>query len=106
MFRRILFGFVIFCALSANAMAASNPMVVQTGPLVNIFSLVNALGGGTLLDQVPGTTIYLLDLPNLPVMSPMLQSLLGIVFIEPDKTIVSPARGQLGLLNVATTTAA
>src|SRR6266481_2471343 len=106
MFRRVLLCFMIFCALSANAMAASNPMIVQTGPLVNIFSLLNALGGGTLLDQVPGTTIYLLNLPNLPIITPLLQSLLGIVFMEPDKTIVSPARGQMGLLNVADTTGA
>ena len=63
-------------------MAASNPMIVQTGPLVNVFSLLNALGGGTLLDQVPGTTIYLLDLPNLPVITGLLQSLLG----TPERT--------------------
>jgi subtilisin family serine protease len=95
---------MIVFALSANAMAASNPMIVQTGPLVNVVGLLNALGGGTLLDQVPGTSIYLLDLPNLPVITPLLETILGIVFIEPDRTIINPARGQMGILTVGNTT--
>ena len=104
MVRRVLLCLMILFALSANAMAASNPVIVQTGPLVNVVGLLSALGGGTLLDQVPGTNIYLLDLPNLPVVTPLLETILGIVFIEPDRTIVSPARGQMGILTVGNTT--
>src|SRR5262249_26547169 len=105
MVRRILVSVLILFALSANAMAASNPMILQTGPLVNIVGLISSLGGGTLLDQVPGTTIYVVNLPNLPVITPLLESLLGIVFIEPDRTIISPARSQMGILTIGSKTA-
>ena len=78
MVRRVLLCLMILFALSANAMAASNPMIVQTGPLVNVVGLLSALGGGTLLDQVPGTSIYLLDLPNLPVITPCWKRFLAL----------------------------
>ncbi|HLH31921.1 MAG TPA: S8 family serine peptidase [Terriglobia bacterium] len=105
MFRRVLLCGLIILAIAGNAMAASNPMILQTGPLVSVVSVINALGGGTLLDQVPGTTIYLVDLPNLPIVTPLLESLLGVVFVEPDRTILTPNRGEMGVLSVGTTTA-
>lgn len=105
MARRVLVCLLVIFALSANAMAASTPMIVQTGPLVNVVGLVSALGGGTLLDQVPGTSIYLLNLPNLPVVTPLLEVLLGIVSIEPDRTILTPQRSEMGVLTVGGTTA-
>jgi hypothetical protein len=52
--------------------------IVQTGPPVNVVGLLSALGGGTLLDQVPGTSIYLLDLPNLPVITPCWKRFLAL----------------------------
>ena len=81
--------------------ATSSPVIIQTGGLTgNILNIISTLGGGTLLDSIPGTNIYLVNLPNLPVVTPLLQSLLGIVFMEPDKHVSSPARGQMGILTV------
>jgi subtilisin family serine protease len=105
MIKRILLCLLVFCALSTNAMAAGVPVIVQLGPLGNILNVVNALGG-TLLDQIPGTKIYLLSLPNIPTISPLLQSLLGITGLEPDKIIAVPGRGQMGVLTIGGTTAA
>src|SRR5882724_3323706 len=105
MVKRILLCLLVFCTLSANAMAADVPVIVQLGPLGNILNVLNVLGG-TLLDQVPGTKIYLLKLPNIPIVSGLLQSLLGITSIEPDKTVAVPGRSQTGVLTVAQTTAA
>src|SRR5882762_8906080 len=105
MAKRILLCLLVFCTLSANAMAADVPVIVQLGPLGNILNVLNVLGG-TLLDQVPGTKIYLLKLPNIPIVSGLLQSLLGITSIEPDKTVAVPGRSQTGVLTVAQTTAA
>ena len=104
-FQRVILCLLLVFALSANAMAASNPMIVETGPLGSVVGLISALGGGVLLDQVPGTNIYLLDLPNLPIITPLLQTILGIVFIEPDRRIQTPARAEMGVLSVGTTTA-
>jgi hypothetical protein len=104
MVKRILLIFLMISVLSGSAMAASNPLIIETnGPVGNVLSLVSSLGGGLLLDQIPGTNIYLLDLPNLPIVTPLLQFLLGIVFMEPDRTILNPARGQAGLLTVGST---
>ena len=93
---------MMFSALSTSAVAAtSSPVIIQTGGLTgNILNIISTLGGGTLLDSIPGTNIYLVNLPNLPVVTPLLQSLLGIVFMEPDKHVSSPARGQMGILTV------
>ena len=105
MIKRIVLCLLVFCTLSANAMAADVPVIVQLGPLGNILNVVNVLGG-TLLDQIPGTKIYLLKLPNIPIISPLLQGILGIVFVEPDKIVPVPARSQMGVLTTGHTTAA
>jgi hypothetical protein len=106
MVRRVVIFILVLSIFSVNAMAASNPTIIQTNGLVgNVLGLVSALGGGTLLDSIPGTNIYLLDLPNLPVVTPLLQTILGIVFIEPDRKIQTPARGEMGILTVGPATA-
>jgi hypothetical protein len=98
---------MMFSALSTNAAAATtNPIIIQTGPLGNIMNIISVLGGGTLLDSVPDTNIYLVNLPNLPIVTPLVQNLLGIVFVEPDRRVSSPARGQMGILTIPTQTSA
>src|SRR6266851_5039145 len=104
MIKRILLCLVVFCTLSVNAMAAV-PVVVALGPLGSILNVVNTLGG-TLLDSIPGTKIYLVSFPSIPVVSPLLQSLLGITYIETDKLIAVPGLPQAGLVTIGTTTAA
>jgi len=104
MAKRILLCLLVFCTLSANAMAADVPVIVQLGSLGNILNVLNVLGG-TLLDQVPGTKIYLLKLPSLPIVSSLTQTLLGITSIEADKIVAVPGRSQTGVLTVGQTTA-
>src|SRR5262245_22746032 len=77
---RIVLTFVLILGLAVQASAA--PVIVQIGPLSSILSIVAALGG-SLLDTIPGTNIYLLNLPLIP--SPLLSSLLGIQWLEPNK---------------------
>src|ERR1700741_2601324 len=98
---------LLFSAFSTPAMAAgSNPLIIETGGLVGgILSIISALGGGTLLDQVPGTNIYLVNLPTIPIVSPLLQTILGIVFMEPDERVTAPVAGREGLLTIPAQTA-
>jgi hypothetical protein len=99
---------ILFSTFSTEAMAAtSNPLIIETngggllgGLLGGILHIISSLGGGTLLDQVPGTNIFLVNLPNIPIVTPLLESVLGIVFMEPDERVVTPARGQMGILAV------
>jgi len=39
--------------------ASSNPLIIQTNGLGSILNIISSLGGGTLLDSIPGTNIYL-----------------------------------------------
>jgi subtilisin family serine protease len=89
--------------LSAYAQAQT-PLIVQISPLGNITSIANALGG-TVLDQIPNTQIYLLSVPvNVPplltsVLSP-LAGLLGIQWAEVNSGVTLPNVGQLGIFQV------
>jgi subtilisin family serine protease len=97
---------MLFSAFINGASAATNnPMIIQTNGVASVLNIVNSLGGGTLLDQVPGTNIYLVNLVNLPLLAPFAQTLLGIVSIEPDESFFAPVRGQVGLISIPTATA-
>jgi subtilisin family serine protease len=112
--RHIILSLILILALTFQASAApvqglfsSNPIIIETngggllgGLLGGILHIVSSLGGGALLDSIPGTNIYLLNLPNLPVVTPLLKFVLGIVFVEPDERVVTPARSQMGILAV------
>jgi subtilisin family serine protease len=104
MIKRFVLILLIFCMLGQTAMAADVPVIVELGPLGSILNVVNVLGG-TLLDQIPGTKIYLLRLPNIPIVTSLLKTLLGILFVEPDKTVAVPGRSQMGVMTVGQGTA-
>ena len=84
--RRIILVLALILGLTAQASAA--PLIVQLGPLSSITSIVAALGG-TLIDTIPGANIILVDVPLLP--SPLLSSLLGILWTEPNQGVATPA---------------
>jgi len=107
LFSLLLAASILTAGFGTAAVAATNnPTIIQTNGAGSILNIISSLGGGVLLDQVPGTNTYLVNLPNVPIVTPLLQSLLGIVFMESDDRIISPARGQLGILAVPTVAAA
>ena len=83
--RRILLTLVLIMGLSAQASAL--PLIVELGPLSSITSVVTALGG-SLVDQIPGTKIYLLNVPVVPL--PWIASLLGIQWMETNNGVTMP----------------
>lgn len=89
--RRIIFGILLSALLLFGATPpadAAVPLIVQVGPLSNIVSVVASLGG-TLVDRIPGTNIYLLNVPIVP--SQLLTSLLGIQWVEFNRGVPMPA---------------
>src|SRR5262245_25032216 len=86
-FLRILVVAVLLFGMTAQASAAV-PVIVQLGPLSSITSVVSSLGG-TLVDSIPGTNIYLLNLPFVP--SSLTASLLGIQWMEVNQGMALPA---------------
>ncbi len=104
MVRKILLSILLLLAASISAMA-NVTVVVGLGPLGNIGNVVNSLGG-SVLDSIPEANLYLVSLPNLPLLSVLNQLQLGISFFEPDTTILSPTHHAAGILTVANRTPA
>jgi hypothetical protein len=89
--RRIFLGIFLSVVLLFGATPSADaavPLIVQLGPLSSITSVVASLGG-TLVDNIPGTNIYLLNVPIVP--SQLLTSLLGIQWTEVNQGVGLPA---------------
>jgi subtilisin family serine protease len=92
--------FAVALLLLTSSTQAANPVtvVVKVLPGTNL-TLVNNLLGGTVLDAIPDANTYLLKVPVLPVLSPILK-LLGVEWIESNRVLSLPANPQLKLLDV------
>jgi subtilisin family serine protease len=93
-------GLALLLMLVPSSAQAANPIsiVVKILPGVNL-SLVTNLLGGTVIDSIPEANTYLLNVPSLPVLTPILK-LLGVAWIEADRDITLPVAGQFRLLDV------
>src|SRR5215470_2671166 len=93
--RRLFLALILILGLTAQAGAA--PVIVQISGLSNITSVAASLGA-TVLDGIPDSNIYLLNL-RVPI-SPFLASLLGIQWQETNSGVTLPNIGQLGVFQV------
>jgi len=100
--RRPLLAMVLIVALlvapSSSHAASPVAVVLKVLPGVNL-QLISNLLGGTVIDSVPDANTYLLKVPALPVLTPVLK-LLGVEWIELNRGVSLPAAGQLRLLDV------
>jgi subtilisin family serine protease len=96
--RTVLLWVLLLFGLTIQANAA--PLIVQIGPLSSITAIVGALGG-SLLDSIPGTNIYLLNVPVVP--SSTLASLLGIQWMESNNGVTQPGFTPLSRISVPVT---
>src|SRR5687768_17561903 len=92
-----LLGVIWICSLGAQA-ASPVPVVVKVLPGANL-SLITNLLGGTVIDSIPEANTFLLRLPVLPALSPILK-LLGVEWLEVDRGVSLPMGGQLTLIDV------
>ena len=97
--RRLVAVFAALLLLSSmqTQAAVSIPVVVKLLPGANL-SLITNLLGGTLLDSIPEANTYLLRVPSLPLLSPILR-LLGVEWLEQNRGLTLPT-GPSVLLNV------
>src|SRR5262245_21163054 len=84
--------------LPLQAAAAPIPVVVKVLTNANL-PLIGNLLGGTLIDSIPEANTYLLKLPTLPVVTPLLK-LLGVEWIEADRGLSLTPSASLRLLDV------
>src|SRR5262245_35223339 len=99
--RRLFLALVLMFGLAAQAGAAV-PVIVQISGLRNITSVAGSLGA-TVLDGMPESNVYLLDVP-VPI-PPFLASQLGIQWQEINSGVTLPNIGQLGVFQVISGTA-
>src|SRR5262245_49151440 len=96
--RRIFFTLLVLVfGLAAQASAASYPLIIQISPLSSITAIASTLGG-TVVDSIPGTNTYLLNLPAVPTST--MASLLGIQLMELNTGVTLPGFVQVGVLAV------
>jgi len=101
---RVLFlAIVLLIGLTSQASGASYPLIVQVPPTVSIDTIAATLGG-TVADSIPGANTYLLVVPMVPL--PARATLLGIQWMELNKTVSLPRFGLRQLLSVPGTASA
>jgi len=98
--RHATIALAVLLLLVTSTTQAANPVsiVVKLLPGTNL-TLVSNLLGGTVIDSIPNTNTYLLRVPVQPVLSPILK-LLGVEWIEANRSLALPTTGQLRLLEV------
>jgi subtilisin family serine protease len=84
---RLILIVTLLFAVEADA-SVQIPVVVKLLPGVNI-SLITSVLGATVVDSIPGANTYLLRLPSLPILSPVLR-LLGVSWIESNRGLSLP----------------
>ena len=101
--RRLLLIAVLLFASGSYANAATIPVIVQISPLADINTIAAGLGA-TVVDNIPGTTTYLL---NVPLQIPSsFAFLLGIQWVELNTSVNLPNIPLSGLVTVPGATAA
>jgi subtilisin family serine protease len=108
----VLLLFTVLVGLTPPAHAANPiPIIVKLKPLTPLLYVLDGLTG-TLVDNIPGTRIYLVNVPRLPLLSPILGllgntlDLLGLEWLEVNDGVTEPGHAQFGLLSVSGNTAA
>ena len=95
--RRIFLLLALVLGLTIYAGAASFPLIIQLSPTAPVSNVVSALGG-QLIDSIPGTGIYLLNVPLVPSSSTA--SLLGIQWTELNQGVTLPGFVKLGVVPI------
>jgi len=96
--RLLLFLVLVFALFNLHAAAASYPLIVQISPTASINSVASYLGG-TVVDSIPGSNEYLLQVSVVPALQP--SSLLGIEWMELNTGVTLPPLPHLGYLQAS-----
>src|ERR1700674_5593395 len=103
--RRLFLILCLILALSTQGSAqfgfgslpSSLPVIVQISPIANITAIASVLGA-TIVDNIPDTTIYLLNVPLAPLsLTGSLSALLGIQWVEVNTGLSIPNVAALKL---------
>jgi subtilisin family serine protease len=98
--RIVLLVLMLLIGRASQAESPSFPLIIQAPPNVNI-KTITAIIGGKLLDGIPETGYYLINVSSLP--SAVTAFLAGIQVFEPDEGITLQGFGRVGILNSPTT---
>src|SRR5436853_432390 len=93
---------VLALGIPAHAQFTPIPVIVQISPLANIINIAAALGA-SIVDRIPGTNTYLLNVGVLQPNFSILASLLGIQSAELNNGVSIPNFALLGLVRFPAT---
>ncbi len=103
--RRLFLSICLILALTTHGSAQlggiSLPVIVQISPAANITVIASVLGA-TIVDSIPDSSIYLLNVPvrgPAAVMTPI-NLLPGVLWQELNVSVSLPAFAQLGLVTI------
>jgi len=93
--RIVLLLLILLVGRASQAEPPSFPLIIQAAPNANVRA-ITAIIGGKLLDSIPDTGTYLLNIPGLP--SAVAAALSGIQAFEPNEDITLQGFGKVGVL--------
>jgi subtilisin family serine protease len=95
---------LFFSSTVAQAQTTNVPVIVKVAPLSTIQRVLNTLIGGKIIDSIPGADIYLVNVPNVPLVQSLLATptlllqLLGIDWLEINTGVAQPGHLIGGIL--------
>jgi subtilisin family serine protease len=109
---KVLIAFTLLFALTIPQVqaASSIPLIVKILPGSSLLRVLDWLTG-SLIDSIPGSNIYLVNVPKLPVIQPVLGlltdtlQLVGIDWFEVNNGVTEPSHFRWGIVEVPGTTA-
>src|SRR5678816_688306 len=112
-FAKFLLALTLLLTISfSEAQTASSiPLIVKLAPGAPLLRVLDWLSG-SLVDSIPGSDMYLVNVPRLPLVQPVLGlltntlQLVGIEWFEINDGVTEPSHGQWGVIKVADTTPA
>jgi subtilisin family serine protease len=112
-FAKFLLALTLLLTISfSEAQTASSiPLIVKLAPGAPLLRVLDWLSG-SLVDSIPGSDMYLVNVPKLPLVQPVLGlltntlQLVGIDWFEVNDGVTEPSHGQWGVIKVAGTTPA
>jgi subtilisin family serine protease len=91
--------------------ASSIPLIVKILPGASLFQVLDWLTG-SLVDSIPGSNLYLVNVPKLPLLQPVLGlltntlGLIGLDWFEINDGVTEPTHARVGVIEIAGTTEA
>src|SRR2546426_8805278 len=110
---KLLLALTLLLTVSVTEAQTANsiPLIVKIAPAASLLRVLDWLTG-KLVDSIPGSDIYLINVPKLPLVQPVLGlltntlQLVGIEWFEINNGVTEPSHSRWGVIQIASNTTA